>query len=309
MTGENVSKIGAPCRNPYSKILAITIFAICYSSHMYGVEGFSNQLPSKATLRFPISGMNSNHRMERYDTFRNTHFNPHTLQAQATIELEEPKSLVNDFTPETMSLRQSMVFFVKYLFKHQKELTLKRQIMYPNSLRSKLFPSRYTMDDISKADAKILRKEIKREQQEKKPFWETMRSLNESRKELIELVGYDSKLLVSCFGFAMLAAFMNSVIPHYYGQSVNCLANALTTSRTEVIKALTGLGVASVLCALFTGIRGALFWLAGTSCLSYIIKAFLISHFLPLFPNRFSWKLQYQSETSQEFAASRGRIL
>ena len=252
MTGKNIlKKIHAPCRNPCSMIHAITIFAIWYSSQMYGVEGFSNQLSSKATLRSPISGLSSIHRMERYYINRNTHINPHTLQAQATLELEEPKSLVNDFTPETMSLRQSMFFFTKYLFKHQKEQAIKRNIMYPNSIRSKLFPSRYTMDDISKADAKLLRKEIKQEQQEKKPFWETMRSLNESRKELIELVGYDSKLLVSCFGFAMLAAFMNSVIPHYYGQSVNCLANALTTSRTEVIKALTGLGVASVLSFFF----------------------------------------------------------
>jgi hypothetical protein len=92
---------------------------------------------------------------------------------------------------------------------------------------------------------------------------QTLKILNNSRKELVELVGFDASLLISCFGFAGLGALMNSVIPHYYGQSVNCLANALTTPRTEVIKSLTGLGTASILCALFTGIRGALFWIAG----------------------------------------------
>lgn len=178
--------------------------------------------------------------------------------------IDEPKSMVNDFKPATMTLTKSMVFFAKYLIQHQKEQIIKRQLAYPDRKISKLWASNLSIHDIGKADAERLKAEVAKEQLEKRPFLETLKSLNDSRKELIELVGYDANLLISCFGFAVLAAFMNSVIPHYYGQSVNCLANAMTTSRPELMKALTGLGVASVLCALFTGIRGALFWLAGS---------------------------------------------
>lgn len=178
--------------------------------------------------------------------------------------VEEPKSMVNDFKPATMTLTQSMVFFIKYLVKHQREQLIKRQLVDHGVTKSKLWPSKISLRDVGKSDLERLKAEVKKEQLEKRPFLETLRNLNDSRKELIELVGYDANLLVSCFGFAVLAAFMNSVIPHYYGQSVNCLANAMTTARPDVVKALTGLGVASVLCALFTGIRGALFWLAGS---------------------------------------------
>mmetsp|Transcript_10434 Transcript_10434/g.19519 ORF Transcript_10434/g.19519 Transcript_10434/m.19519 type:complete len:828 (-) Transcript_10434:3975-6458(-) len=179
---------------------------------------------------------------------------------------DEPKSMVNDLKPVTMTLTQSMIFFVKYLIKHQKEQMIKRQLVNLDVTKTKLWPSKVSsvVRDISKSDMERLKAEVKKEQSEKRPLLETLRNLNDSRKELIELVGYDANLLVSCFGFAVLAAFMNSVIPHYYGQSVNCLANAMTTTRPDVVKALTGLGVATVLCALFTGIRGALFWLAGS---------------------------------------------
>jgi hypothetical protein len=177
--------------------------------------------------------------------------------------VDEPKSMVNDFKPSTMTLTQSMIFFVKYLIKHRNEQVIKRQLVHGETVTPDRWPSTLNIRDIGKADAERLRAEVKKEQMEKRPLLETLKNLNDSRKELIELVGYDANLLVSCFGFAVLAAFMNSVIPHYYGQSVNCLANAMSTTRPEVMKALTGLGVASVLCALFTGIRGALFWLAG----------------------------------------------
>jgi hypothetical protein len=188
---------------------------------------------------------------------------------------DEPKSLVNDFKPATMTLVQSMIFFVKYLIKHQKEQLIKKQLLDTAVTKSKLWPSKLSKEDIGKSDLERLKAEVKKEQMEKRPLLETLRNLNDSRKELIELVGYDANLLVSCFGFAVLAAFMNSVIPHYYGQSVNCLANAMTTTRPDIVKALTGLGVASVLCALFTGIRGALFWLAGASYV--VLHAVIVS--------------------------------
>jgi hypothetical protein len=190
---------------------------------------------------------------------------------------------INDFRPKCMTINQSMVFFLNYLVLHRKEQAIKRNMANPNSIRSKLWPSKSNINDVGQKVVERLRAEVKQEQLEKKPFIETLKLLNESRKEMIELVGYDANLLVSCFSFAMLAALMNSIIPHYYSQAVNCLANAMTSTRVEVMASLTGLGTASVLCALFTGIRGALFWLAGM----YIPVFFKASEILSLIQTHF----------------------
>lgn len=179
---------------------------------------------------------------------------------------EDARSLVNDFTPATMSLRQSMVFAVKYLFRRRHEQAFKKQLMGGKQKWRKLsipWSTQVKEKDFDRKTVERLIAEVQQETEEKKSLKETLKSLNKSRKELSLLVGFDGKLLTTCFGFAMLAAFMNSVIPHYYGQAVTCLANAMTSSKKDLLKAITGLGAASVLCALFTGIRGALFWLAG----------------------------------------------
>ncbi len=231
-----------------------------------------------------------------------------TLHASSTRATHS----INEFVPKSMTLKQSMVFFAKYLFVHQKEQAIKKKLSNPNSIRSKLWPSKLSLADFGPKDSARLEAEVEQEKLEKKPFFETLQILNSSRKELIELVGYDSSLLISCFGFATLAAFMNSVIPHYYGQSVNCLANALTTCRTEVIASLAGLGTASVLCALFTGIRGALFWLAGMlpciQCFLYSVQRLMpisFSTYLKICTRRLSCKLQHQGQIAQKPIATR----
>ena len=100
--------------------------------------------------------------------------------------------------------------------------------------------------------------------EERKGLRETLAGLNESRKALIKLVGFDSSLLIPSFGFLLLGALMTSVIPHYYSQCLTCLVAAESTSRETVVKSLFGLAVANVLAAVFTGMRGALFWIAGS---------------------------------------------
>lgn len=253
----------------------MTIMVLYYSSTGSTVEAFSSVAPGRAIqLRSASTNRNTPTYNVKFPALR-------AVTATAPLDLEDgPKSLVNDFQPVQMTLTESMVFFAKYLVVHQKEQAIKKQLLNPNRKRSKLWPFKQaSIESFSKLDAARLRAEVKQEKLDKKTFRETLKVLDESRKELIELVGYDSKLLVSSFGFAMIAAFMNSVIPHYYGQSVNCLANASITPRTEVITALTGLGIASVLCALFTGIRGALFWLAGSRG-NYNIRVKLHRHLL-----------------------------
>ena len=91
---------------------------------------------------------------------------------------------------------------------------------------------------------------------------ESLRKLNESRRKLIQLVGYDSSLLFPAFSFLILGAFMSSVIPHFYSSCIAAVA-AGESNRDKLLFALGGLGLSHVLEALFTGFRGALFWVAG----------------------------------------------
>ena len=193
----------------------------------------------------------------------------------ASINAEGDMGTMNDFKPTTMTLTRSMIFFARYLETFSLESAIKKRLSQENKrgILSKFgFSKRVDHTKYSKQLLNKLREEVQAEQAEKKSLRETISSLNKSRKELIDLVGYDASLLVPCFGFAMLAAFMNSVIPHYYGACVTCIANAATTTRGEVLAALTGLGISSALCSIFTGSRGALFWLAGKITFTVRIK-------------------------------------
>jgi len=180
---------------------------------------------------------------------------------------EEPRSLINDFKPSTVTLSNSMLFFSRYVIRQNKEKLIKKRISKMNrkGILSK-FLSSSALKDAKKFDQKLVNKlttEVEKEQSNKKSLKETIQSLNKARKELIALVGYDSALLVPSFSFLALGAFMNSVIPHFYGLCINCLANAGTTSQEELMRAITGLAISGFLFAFFTGMRGALFWIAG----------------------------------------------
>ena len=183
----------------------------------------------------------------------------------ATSTTKDQISHFNDFKPSTMTLTQSMIFFTKYLVQQLKEDHIKKYLTKQGKKRllSKFRRSIPSMESYNPKLVQRLKDEIAQEEAEKKPLRETISTLNRARKEMTALVGYDAALLIPCFGFAGLAAFMNSVIPHYYGLCINCLANAAGTTQHDVVRAITGLAGASFLCAVFTGVRGALFWLAG----------------------------------------------
>eukprot|EP00536_Pseudo-nitzschia_multiseries_P004178 jgi/Psemu1/253381/estExt_Genewise1Plus.C_680043 len=55
---------------------------------------------------------------------------------------------------------------------------------------------------------------------------------------------------------------MTSVVPSYWGKCIQCVAT-LTATKAQLVEALIGLGVSSLLAGLFTGIRGSLFWIGG----------------------------------------------
>ena len=209
-------------------------------------------------------------------------------ESPTTLMDDEDSVYMDDFKPKTMALAKSMIFFTTYLANQCKEDSLKRQLLLSKQKKRTLFnlfprrtasKNKMLAKNTNNIDPRIidrLQNEIQKEEDERKPLQETIATLNKARKELTLLVGYDAALLIPCFGFAGLAAFMNSVIPHYYGACINCLANAVTTTQSDLVKAITGLASASFLCALFTGIRGALFWLAGMLCIIGFLHFFII---------------------------------
>jgi ATP-binding cassette subfamily B (MDR/TAP) protein 9 len=59
-----------------------------------------------------------------------------------------------------------------------------------------------------------------------------------------------------------MGAFMSSVIPYFYSSCISCIASA-EPNRNKLLWAIGGLGFSHFLEAVFTGLRGALFWIAG----------------------------------------------
>jgi len=168
-----------------------------------------------------------------------------------------------------------MAYFVTYLRQYMKENRIKRLIgkgHYKETVSSIRATTKTKTVDDSKLIAELTA-QVTKEESEKMSLLQTLSKLNSSRKELIALVGYDGALLVPSFGFLILGALMTSVIPHYYGACVHCLATATTTTRPEVVTALLGLGISTFLGALFTGARGSLFWLAGRFRCQYEYKS------------------------------------
>jgi hypothetical protein len=89
------------------------------------------------------------------------------------------------------------------------------------------------------------------------------KSLNEQRKNIITLAGYTSNIAVPSFVFLFLGALMSSITPHYYSTCIQ-LVSTLSGTQQQLIRATLALGTVSVLEALFTGLRGSLFWVGGT---------------------------------------------
>ena len=83
--------------------------------------------------------------------------------------------------------------------------------------------------------------------------------------KLASLVASDGPIVASAGVFLVLAALSDVAVPHFSSTALNAIV-ARDFDRAR--QGLVGLGLASVLGALFTGLRGGLFWLAGVRVVS-----------------------------------------
>lgn len=220
--------------------------------------------------------------------------------------------MVHEFQPRTMKVSESFAFFARFVVQTILDNRSQKRSGLANRrrLRDRIF--RTTNREM------ISTTTITSSFKPKRGFRESMHKLNESRKSLIRLVGYDSSLLVPAFGYLIMGAFMSSIIPYYYSSCISCVA-AGEANRDKLLWALGGLGVSHVFEAIFTGLRGALFWIAGECfftfcfhCLFLMAVDFIVLNYIILWHMpinfRHSSQLQRSSETSSQSLTPRGCI-
>eukprot|EP00542_Grammatophora_oceanica_P018189 CAMPEP_0194049172 /NCGR_PEP_ID=MMETSP0009_2-20130614/29906_1 /TAXON_ID=210454 /ORGANISM="Grammatophora oceanica, Strain CCMP 410" /LENGTH=802 /DNA_ID=CAMNT_0038695257 /DNA_START=147 /DNA_END=2555 /DNA_ORIENTATION=- len=179
-----------------------------------------------------------------------------TDRANELLSEEEQDYYVHGYQPKTRPLDESVQYYASYVVKSLYEKRRKRLIRRRKKRRFLFW---------KKADDRPLDlPEIMSVGEEKLlGFREKIRALNEQRKNLVRLAGYTASIVTPSFSFLLIGALMQSIIPRYYAQCVQCVASN-EVSRSKIMTAMIGLGVSSTLGALFTGLRGSTFWIAGS---------------------------------------------
>jgi hypothetical protein len=140
----------------------------------------------------------------------------------------DPMKAANGIVPETKPLLKSMSFYAQFV--------------------------------IDRLVSNRMDKKLKEKQKGKRrAMW---KSLNDQRKNVMTLAGYTPSIVAPSFLFLFLGALMASVTPLYYSKCIQ-LVSTLSGTKEQLLKAVFGLGVVSTLEALFTGLRGSLFWIGG----------------------------------------------
>lgn len=169
----------------------------------------------------------------------------------------------NEFRPRTMKVSESVAFFARFVAQSILDKRAQKSLGRENRrrLRDRLKRVAFVRKATKELVATTKKKGAKGAKQ--RGMMGSLRKLNESRKSLIRLVGYDSSMMVPAFGYLIMGAFMSSVIPYFYSSCISCIASA-EPNRNKLLWAIGGLGFSHFLEAVFTGLRGALFWIAGT---------------------------------------------
>jgi hypothetical protein len=190
----------------------------------------------------------------------------HCVHNGDTAETDELP--IDDFKPLTMKVFESYQFFIRFTLQSiiEKHAQRSQGGSYRRRLRHRLKQLIFRRKHKLSPESDVVRENITATEPKKKKLggiFGSLRKLAASRKNLTRLVGYDSSLLVPAFSYLILGALMSSVVPHFYSACISCVA-AGEPNRSKLMWALIGLGSSQVAEALFTGFRGALFWIAGT---------------------------------------------
>ncbi|KAJ8599353.1 hypothetical protein CTAYLR_005364 [Chrysophaeum taylorii] len=111
------------------------------------------------------------------------------------------------------------------------------------------------------------------------------------------LVGQDVMPLAAAAIFLVLAALADVAVPHFSSTALNAIVANGKGEQRSVAEPVVGLLVASTLAAIFTGLRGAAFWLAGSRVVSRLRRA--------MFENLLAQDLGYFDATSRGELTSR----
>lgn len=173
-----------------------------------------------------------------------------------------------------MKVTESMVFFARFVTQTIQQQRLQKQLSNAGRKRlrhrlKKLFIRKKEQDVTAVTPST---------DEEEWGIMASIRKLNESKQKLVGFGGYDSALLFPAFSYLIVGALFKSIIPHFYSACISCVA-AGEANKGKLMLALGGLGLSSVLEALFTGLRGALFWIAGKTavyCDVYVGTLFVL---------------------------------
>ena len=162
------------------------------------------------------------------------------------LSLEDQDYYINAIKPKTKPLLKSAAFYaafvVRRLAESRRKALEKRRI--PKTLRRATEKANNTITSI----------------------WQGLKLLNQQRRNASKLAGYDAPIIIPSFTFLILGALMQSVVPKYYGDCITYVVSSEAT-KSKVFRAIGGLMVTSLLASALTGMRGSLFWIAGT-CLA-----------------------------------------
>jgi hypothetical protein len=163
-----------------------------------------------------------------------------SLASDVALDYYDPYVTANKIEPKTQTISESLIFYARFLVDHF----------------GKRPPKIVESGDANNLIRRLLRKNTNSKENS---IW---RKMNEQRKNIMTLAGYTTSFVVPSFGFLLLGALMTSIVPSYWGKCIQCVAT-LTATKAQLVEALVGLGVSSLLAGLFTGIRGSLFWIGG----------------------------------------------
>lgn len=296
-------------------VVIVAVVSLCKETNAlvnpyHGRLHHLQQSPALLLGNIQVPQIESQRRHQKLPTTSSALHSLSTAAANGDIsEIDDELPNDDDFQPRTMKVFESFAFFVRFSAQTILEKRAQRSQGRSNRRRlrhrlKQLIFRRNYKHLVTDADDVM---ESRDESDENLGIRESIRKLNESRKNLTRLVGYDSSLLLPAFSYLILGAFTSSIVPHFYSACISCVASQ-DPNRAKLMWAIGGLGLSHVAEALFTGFRGALFWIAGTFiCIRMFLLYTLITHpDSTCCNNRYSSQLQCSSETSSQSLNARG---